>query len=53
MCPAILAAPPTGFGDPVHIWRYWLGTQLTMHADEAEPDGALLVPHHDADLLQR
>ncbi len=42
-----------GFGDAVHIRRYWLGTQLSMDADEAEPDGEVLLPHHDADLLQR
>jgi hypothetical protein len=51
--PAILATTPSGFGDAVHIRRYWFGTQLSMDAGVAEPDGEVLELHHDADLLQR
>jgi hypothetical protein len=53
MWPAILATTPSGFGDAVHIRRYWLGTQLSMDAGEAAPDGEVFEPHHEADLLQR
>jgi hypothetical protein len=59
MRPAILATPPTGFGDTLHIRRcrrgsalYWFGTQLSMEAGWVEPDAEAFEPHHGTDLLQ-